>query len=66
MDSLVDRNELKRMVEDGDIPFFLAVSYLSEFDFLLYALMEANSRDVTARAGLPERGEYRLFKVLRR
>ena len=66
MDSLVDRNELKRMVEDGDIPFFLTVSYLSEFDFLLYARMEANSRDVTARAGLPARGEYRLFEVVRR
>ena len=66
MDSLVDRNELKRMVEDGDIPFFLTVSYLSEFDFLLYARMEASSRDVTARAGLPARGEYRLFEVIRR
>ena len=66
LDSLVDRDELKRMIEDGDIPFFLTVSYLEEFDFLLYALMSSNSRDVTARAGLPKDGEYRLFEVIRR
>lgn len=66
MDNLVDGAELNRMIEDGDIPFFLTVSYLSEMDFLLYARMEANSRDVTARAGLPERSEYRLFEVIRR
>ena len=66
LDNLVDRAELKRMIEDGDIPFFLTVSYLEEFDFLLYALMSSNSRDVTARAGLPARGEYRLFEVIRR
>ena len=65
MDSLVDRAELKRMIENGDIPFFLTVSYLEEFDFLLYALMSSNSRDVTARVGLPPRGEYRLFEVIR-
>ena len=57
---------MKRMIEDGDIPFFLTVSYLSEMDFLLYARMEASGRDVTARAGLPARGEYRLFEVIRR
>ncbi len=66
LDSLVDRAELKRMIENGDIPFFFTVSYLEEFDFLLYALMSSNSRDVTARAGLPPRGEYRLFEVIRR
>ena len=66
LDNLVDRAKLKRMIEDGDIPFFLTVSYLEEFDFLLYALMSSNSRDVTARAGLPPRGEYRLFEVIRR
>ena len=66
LDNLVDRSELKRMIEDGDIPFFLTVSYLEEFDFLLYALISSNSRDVTARAGLPPRGEYRLFEVIRR
>ena len=33
LDSLVDRAELKRMIEDGDIPFFLTVSYLEEFDY---------------------------------
>lgn len=66
MESLVNRAELKRMIEDGDIPFFLTVSYLEDFDFLLYALMEANSRDVTARAGLPAKGEYRLFEVVGR
>ena len=66
MDSLVDRDDLKRMVENGDIPFFLTVGYLSEFDFLLYALMYSSGRDVTAQAGLPEEGEYRLFEVVRR
>lgn len=66
MERLVDGAELNRMIEDGDIPFFLTVGYLEEFDFLLYARMEANSRDVTARAGLPARGEYRLFEVIRR
>ena len=66
LDTLVDRVELKRMIEDGDIPFFLTVSYLSEMDFLLYARMEASGRDVTARAGLPARGEYRLFEVVGR
>jgi 4-amino-4-deoxy-L-arabinose transferase-like glycosyltransferase len=65
LDNLVDRSELKRMIEDGDIPFFLTVSYLEGFDFLLYALMSSNSRDVTARAGLPARGEYQLFEVIR-
>ncbi len=63
LDTLVDRADLKRMIENGDIPFFLTVSYLSEMDFLLYARMEASGRDVTARAGLPARGEYRLFEV---
>ena len=66
MDNLVDGAELNRMIEDGDIPFFLTVSYLSEMDFLLYARMYSNSRDVTARAGLPAEGEYRLFEVIRR
>ena len=66
MDSLVDRAELSRMIENGDIPFFLTVSYLSEMDYLLYARMYSYSRDVTARAGLPEDGEYRLFEVVRR
>ena len=66
LENLVDRVELKRMVEDGDIRFFLTVSYLSEMDFLLYARMEASGRDATARAGLPARGEYRLFEVRRR
>ena len=63
LDTLVDRTELKRMVEEGEIPFFLTVGYLSEMDFLLYARMEASGRDVTARAGLPARGEYRLFEL---
>ncbi len=66
LDNLVERAELKRKVENGDIPFFLTVSYLEDFDFLLYALMSSNSRDVTARAGLPAEGEYRLFEVIRR
>ena len=66
LDSLVDRAELKRMIEDGDIPFFLTVSYLEEFDYLLYARIYHSSRDVTARAGLPAEGEYRLFEVIRR
>ena len=63
MERLVDRAELKRMIEGGDIPFFLTVSYLSEMDYLLYARMAASGRDVTARAGLPADGEYRLFEV---
>lgn len=66
MENLVDRAELRRAIEDGDIPFFLTVSYLEDFDFLLYARMEASGRDVTARAGLPARGEYRLFEVIQR
>ncbi|MXX54073.1 MAG: hypothetical protein F4Z35_09220 [Dehalococcoidia bacterium] len=66
LDSLVGRSELKRMIEDGDIPFFLTVSYLEEFDYLLYARIYHSSRDVTARAGLPAEGEYRLFEVIRR
>ena len=57
---------MKRVIENGDLTFFLTVSYLEEFDFLLYALMSSNSRDVTAHAGLPARGEYRLFEVIRR
>ena len=65
LDSLVDRAELKRMIENGDIPFFLTVSDLSEMDFLLYARIDASGRDVTTRAGLPEDGEYRLFEVIR-
>ncbi len=66
MESLVNSAELNRMIEDGDIPFFLTVSYLSEMDFLLYARIYSNSRDVTAQAGLPSNGEYRLFEVIRR
>lgn len=60
MDNLVNGAELNRMIENGDIPFFLTVSYLSEMDFPLYARMYSSSRDVTAR------GEYRLFEVIRR
>ncbi len=65
MDNVVNGAELNRMIEDGDIPLFLATGYLSEMDFFLYARMYANSRDATARAGLPARGEYRLFEVIR-
>ena len=66
MDALVDGAELNRMIEDGDIPFFLTVSYLSEMDFLLYARIYSSSRDITALAGLPANGEYRLFEVIQR
>ena len=63
MERLVEHDELQRMIENGDIPFFLTVGYLSEMDYLLYARIAASGRDVTARAGLPARGEYRLFEV---
>ena len=35
MDNLVDGAELNRVIENGDIPFFLTVSYLYEMDFPL-------------------------------
>ncbi len=66
MNNLVDGAELSRLVESGDIPFFLTTSYMSEMDFYLYARMRSSGRDVTALAGLPRGGEFQLFEVIDR
>lgn len=63
MEPLVEDAELKRLLADGSIPFILTTRDMLYMDFDLYARVRAASLDVTARSGLPARGEYELLRV---
>lgn len=66
MNPLMDAAELRRILADGETRFILTASHLQTMDWRLYATIRSAATDVTSAAGLPYRGEMRLFRVRER
>ncbi len=66
MSPLIDAAELQRILADGETRFVLTASHLQTMDWRLYATIRSAATDVTSAAGLPYRGEMRLFRVRER
>ena len=63
MEALIDDAELKRLLDEGDIPFILTTRHMLYMDFGIYTRMRTSSLDITASSGLPADGELELLWV---
>ena len=66
MNALMDAPELRRVLEDGETRFILTSSHLQTMDWRLYGTIRSSATEFTSVAGLPQRGEMRLFRVRER
>ena len=66
MSALMDAPELRRVLEEGETRFILTSSHLQMMDWRLYGTIRSSATEFTLVAGLPQRGEMRLFRVRER
>jgi hypothetical protein len=57
---------LKELTRTGAVRFILISDVMKSMDFELYAWIQANTREVSIRAGLPFRDEMELLEVIDR
>ena len=63
LEALIEDTELKRLLEEGHIPFILTTRDMLYMDFDLYTRMRTSALDITSSSGLPKAGEYELLWV---
>lgn len=63
LEALIEDAELKRLLEEGHIPFILTARDMLYMDFDLYTRMRTSALDITSSSGLPKAGEYELLWV---
>ena len=66
MSALLDAPDLRRVLEEGETRFILTSSHLQTMDWRLYGTIRSSATEFTSAAGLPQRGEMRLFRVRER
>ena len=66
MNPLVEAAELRRILAEGETRFVQTSSHMQTMDWRLYGTIRSAATDVTSAAGLPYRGEMRLFRVRER
>ena len=66
MAPLLDDRELRRVFEEGETRFILTASHMRTMDWRVYGTIRSSATEVTSAAGLPQRGEMRLFRVRER